>query len=131
MMKKNSKVIHVELRKESKKFKGWLMYEITIKNTDGTIENIPAYGKDLQDALSRVVHDKKLERILPRVNKIPIIVWVISWFSILLYVTLQVIKYHLELGDWLGLIYLSTLSLLTFGTIAIGNWLKLKNTYKK
>ena len=56
-MKRKAKAIHAELRKESKSFDGWLKYEITIQYPNGKTEQVPAYGKDLQDALSRVAHD--------------------------------------------------------------------------
>ena len=57
------KAIHAELRKESKTFEGWLKYEVTIQEEDGKTSKVPAYGKDLQDALSRVVHDEKVEKL--------------------------------------------------------------------
>ena len=57
------KVIDVKYRKESKTFPEWMKYEVTLLNEDGTTNKIPAYGKDLQDALSRVVHDSKVEKI--------------------------------------------------------------------
>lgn len=129
--KETRKAIHAELRKESKSFQGWLKYEVTIKNPDGTLDIVPAYGKDLQDALSRVVHDDKIKRILPKISRVPLAVWVICWFGILAYITVQVNKYHVELGDWIGLIYTSTVGLLTIATIAISNWFSLRNKDKK
>lgn len=129
--KETRKAIHAELRKESKSFQGWLKYEVTIKNPDGTLDIVPAYGKDLQDALSRVVHDDKIKRILPKISRVPLAVWVICWFSILAYITVQINKYHVELGDWIGLIYTSTIGLLTIATIAVSNWFSLRNKDKK
>ncbi len=52
------KVINATYRKDSNTFPDWLKYEFELLNEDGTTTKIPAYGKDLQDALSRVVHDK-------------------------------------------------------------------------
>ena len=57
------KAVQAELRKESKTFKGWLKYEVTIQNVNGSTEVVPAYGKDLQDALSRVAHDEKIIKL--------------------------------------------------------------------
>ena len=75
------KVINVSYRKDSNKFEDWMKYEIEILNEDGSKELIPAYGKDLQDALSRVVHDKKVIKIEKKViDKIPTNVWAFSWF---------------------------------------------------
>jgi len=79
MMKQ--KVIDVHYRKDSNQFPDWMKYEITLLNEDGTEEKIPAYGKDLQDSLSRVVHDKKVEKIEKKVEKAPTWVWLLTWVS--------------------------------------------------
>lgn len=81
------KVIHVEYRKTSESFPEWLKYEITILNEDNTTEKIPAYGRDLQDALSRVVHDDKIQKISEKTNVIPWWVWVTTWFGYLGFIT--------------------------------------------
>ena len=77
------KAIHAEYRKTSESFPEWLKYEITILNEDGSTEKVPAYGKDLQDALSRVVHDEKVEKFAQKTNFVPWWGWVILWFSYL------------------------------------------------
>ena len=78
------KVINATYRKDSNTFPDWLKYEFEILNEDGTTEMIPAYGKDLQDALSRVVHDKKVVQVEQRTKRIPDIVWVVLWFGYIL-----------------------------------------------
>ena len=75
------KVLNVSYRKDSNTFEDWMKYEIEILNEDGSTEKIPAYGKDLQDALSRVVHDSKVEKIQRKTERIPDVVWVILWFG--------------------------------------------------
>ena len=82
------KAIHAQLRKESEKFEGWLKYEVTIQNPDGTTEKVPAYGKDLQDALSRVVHDEKIQKINKKVKVVPWWGWATVWFSYLGFISL-------------------------------------------
>jgi hypothetical protein len=74
------KVIDVKYRKESKSFPDWMKYEITILNENGSTSKLPAYGKDLQDALSRVVHDNKVEKLHTKVSKLPLWSWVLMWF---------------------------------------------------
>jgi hypothetical protein len=69
------KAIKAEYRKNSESFPEWLKYEVTILNEDGTIEKVPAYGKDLQDALSRVVHDDRVEKLQSKAEFIPRWVW--------------------------------------------------------
>jgi len=75
------KVLNVTYRKDSNKFADWMKYEIEILNEDGSTEKIPAYGKDLQDALRRVVHDEKVEIVEEKTKRIPTMVWVVLWFG--------------------------------------------------
>ena len=57
------KAIKAELRKESKTFPGYYKYELDIQEEDGSITKaVPAYGKDLQDALQRTVKHDKIEK---------------------------------------------------------------------
>lgn len=77
------KAIHAEYRKTSESFPKWLKYEITVLNEKGETEKIPAYGKDLQDALSRVVHDEKVEKITKTTKIVPWWAWVVTWFGYL------------------------------------------------
>lgn len=126
-MKKRSKAIHAELRKESKKFDGWLKYEVTIQHPDGTTEQVPAYGKDLQDALSRVAHDKKVEKLtrinLPTISAVLLIVLALTTFTI--------IGYNLDkLGDSAGPVVISAVVVLATLTLSVGNWFSIRNTDK-
>lgn len=75
------KVIDVKYRKDSKTFPDWMKYEITLLNEDGSTEKHPAYGKDLQDALSRVVHDQKVTKVQSSTSKFPWWGWAIIWFA--------------------------------------------------
>lgn len=81
------KVIDVKYRKGSETFPDWLKYEVTILNEDGTTELIPAYGKDLQDALSRVVHDQRVEKFEETTAKFPWWGYAAVWFGYLLGIT--------------------------------------------
>ena len=73
------KIINVSYRKVSKSFPEWLKYEVTIMNENGTEELIPAYGKDLEDAISRIKHDKRVRVIEKTTRKIPVIFWLCMW----------------------------------------------------
>lgn len=77
------KAIEVKYRKTSESFPEYLKYEITILNEDGTTEVIPAYGKDLQDALNKVVHDHTVEVIEEKTKSIPVYFWMLLWFGYL------------------------------------------------
>lgn len=127
MKKVKAKAIHAKLRHESSTFNGYLKYEVTIENPDGSTEIVPAYGKDLQDALSRVVHDEKVMKVKPIVDKIPQGVWVILWFIGIGAYTGVIFKSQAILKDWVGIIYITGIVGLTITILSIRNWFKLRN----
>tara|TARA_R110000782_G_scaffold150736_1_gene243473 strand:+ start:1693 stop:2094 length:402 start_codon:yes stop_codon:yes gene_type:complete len=128
--KMKQKVINVSYRKNSNSFEDWMKYEIEILNEDNTKELIPAYGKDLQDALSRVVHDKKVKKIETKViNKVPLNGWVLAWFlglSILILSIYSTVE-HRYAGLWI----VGSMVIYTFMTLSISNWFSLRNKDKK
>lgn len=131
-MKKVNKEVatNAVLRKESKTFDGWFKYEITIKDSNGNERLVPAYGKDLQDALSRVVHDKKAKKIGFVLEKVPSWVWAILWLGTFVSVTTYYVEHSKEIGDMVGLMYVGTCALMVSITVSINNWFKLKNRAK-
>ena len=59
------------LLEKSRTHEGYCKYEVTIGEKDGTVHKQPAYGTDMQDALSRLINtertvkiEKKLEILL-------------------------------------------------------------------
>jgi len=123
------KAIRVEYRKESESFPEWLKYEVTVLNEDGTTENVPAYGKDLQDALSRVVHDEKVEKITRRTKRVPDLVWVIMWFGYMFgLVQLTILQSGYDEFD--GLFFIGGMVILTTAILSIKNWFRLRNQDK-
>tara|TARA_B110000858_G_C17406731_1_gene294902 strand:- start:72 stop:461 length:390 start_codon:yes stop_codon:yes gene_type:complete len=127
MKKVKPKAIHARLRHESNTFNGYLKYEVTIENPDGSTEIVPAYGKDLQDALSRVVHDEKVMKVKPIVDKIPQGVWVILWFIGIGAYTGIIFESQAILKDWIGVIYITGIVGLTVTILSVRNWFKLRN----
>ena len=120
------KVISVEYRKDSNAFPDWLKYEVTILNEDGTTQKIPAYGKDLQDALSRVVHDRKVVNLEKRTKRIPDLVWVVLWFGYIL--ALSDFSMSMEYSNGVkSIVFLGGLSLVTGLTIWAKTWFRLRN----
>lgn len=129
LKKMKKRAIQAELRKESKTFDGWLKYEITVQNPDGSTELHPAYGRDLQDALSRVVHDEKVEIIKAKTKRIPDIFWIVLWFGYVL--GWSVLTYELSSGDdYEGLFFLSGLVMITVPIILVKNWFRRRNISK-
>ena len=84
---------------------------------------------DLQDALSRVVHDEKAEKVEKKVKKIPDLVWVIMWFGYVIglveltYITSDYNKFD-------GLFFIGGMVILTTAILSIKNWLRLRNIEK-
>ena len=103
-----AKVIKVDYRKESESFPDWMKFEITLLNEDGSEEVVPAYGKDLQHALSRVVKSRKVEKV----KKIPQEVWILLTF---LYVTMISIPANLTKNPMWVILGLAGMAALLFG----------------
>jgi len=123
------KVIDVKYRKDSKTFPDWMKYEITLLNEDGSTEKHPAYGKDLQDALSRVVHDKRVEKVEKRAKRIPDLVWIALWFGYILgwvMLTYEVSPYN----KFNGIFFVSGIALITGLTLWAKAWFRQRNIDK-
>jgi hypothetical protein len=118
------KITNVSYRKESNTFPDWLKYEITIMNQDGTEELIPAYGKDLEDAISRVKHDERVEKIEKNTRRIPPFVFLISWVLYMLGVVSLQIRFDEPLIIVYGLIFAG------FTIIFFQWWLQYRNVDK-
>ena len=127
MMKQ--KVINATYRKDSSTFSEWMKYEIEIMNEDGSTEKIPAYGKDLQDALSRVVHDKRVVQVEKRTKRIPDIVWVVLWFGYML--ALSDFSMSMEYSNTIkSIVFLSGLTFVTGLTLWAKAWFRMRNRDK-
>jgi len=72
------RAIDCKLLKKSDTHKGYCKYMITIAEIDGTIHKQPAYGKDMQGALSRLLKKEltvKVERKLETNTGIVFLLW--------------------------------------------------------
>lgn len=123
------KVINATYRKDSNTFPDWLKYEVELLNEDGTTEKIPAYGKDLQDALSRVVHDKKVVEVEQRTKRIPDLVWVVLWFGYVL----GLAEYSMTMwanNTTKGIVFVSGLTFVTGLVLWAKAWFRMRNLDK-
>ena len=57
------------LLEKSKNHDGYCKYEVTIGEKDGTIHIQPAYGKDMQDALSRLINTERTIKVEKRLER--------------------------------------------------------------
>jgi hypothetical protein len=63
MKTQRRRAVHAELVRESKDNPGYFRYNVTIKELDGTCHVVPAYGKDMQDAIERLVWKERIDKI--------------------------------------------------------------------
>ena len=71
-MKKNKvrrKAINCELVSASKSNPGYFKYLVTIQEPNGDVLTQPAYGIDMQDAVSRLVWVERTEKVAKVTNK--------------------------------------------------------------
>ena len=121
------KVINVTYRKDSETFPKWMKYEVTLMGEDGTTETIPAYGKDLQDALSRVVHDQKVDKLQKQTKRIPNIVWAALWFGYIV----ALWEYSITLPkNWTAITFSIGMVAITLTIGYISNWFRKRNKNK-
>ena len=123
------KVINATYRKDSSTFPEWMKYEIELLNEDGSITKIPAYGKDLQDALSRVVHDKRVGAVEKRTKRIPDLVWVVLWFGYVL----ALADYSMSMwqdNTTKSIVFLSGIMFITGLTLWAKTWFRQRNIDK-
>ena len=126
---KKRKVLNVSYRKDSVTFQDWMKYEVTLIDEAGEEETIPAYGKDLQDALSRVVHDWRVEEVEKTTKRIPDVVWVVLWFGYM--IGLLELTYMISPENKVrGIIFLGGMSLITGLTFWAKAWFRMRNIDK-
>ena len=63
------RAIDCQLERKSKSNPGYCKYIVTICELDGTIHKQPAYGKDMQDALSRLMKKEVTIKVEKRLEK--------------------------------------------------------------
>ena len=72
------RAIGCKIVEKSKSNPGYCKYMVTIAELDGTIHKQPVYGKDMQDALSRLINTErtvKIERKMERNPSIFLVLW--------------------------------------------------------
>ena len=64
--KMRRKAIDCKLIGPSSSSPGYFKYEVTIEEESGKIHKEPAYGLDMQDAISRLVWTERVEKVNPK-----------------------------------------------------------------
>ena len=76
------RALKCELLRKSDTHKGYCKYMVTIGEKDGTIHKQPAYGTDMQDALSRLINTERTVKIEKKMEKNPLIFFLI-WMLVM------------------------------------------------
>ena len=79
---KRRRAIDCKLLKKSATHKDYCKYQITIAELDGTVHKEVAYGKDMQDALSRLMNIERTVKIEKKMEKNPFIFFIV-WMAIM------------------------------------------------
>ena len=81
---KRRRAIKSEFVEKSKTSPGYLKYEITICEKDGTIHKQPAYGIDKQSAIARLVNQERTVKIEKQLYKNPFFVFLL-WVVVMVW----------------------------------------------
>ena len=74
------RALDCKLIRPSKTHKGYYKYDVTIGEKDGSQHKEPAYGKDMQDALSRLINQERTIKVEKKLNT----AWVVVlWFAVM------------------------------------------------
>ena len=76
------RAIECKIVEKSKNNPGYLKYMVTIAEMDGTIHKQPCYGKDMQDALSRLINTERNVLIEKKMERNPFIFFLL-WLAIM------------------------------------------------
>tara|TARA_A100001201_G_C4094955_1_gene203395 strand:- start:2450 stop:2836 length:387 start_codon:yes stop_codon:yes gene_type:complete len=76
------RAIECKIVEKSKKNPGYCKYDITIQELDGTVHTEPAYGTDMQDALSRLMNIERTTKIEKKLEKNPLIFFIL-WMAVM------------------------------------------------
>ena len=76
------RAIKCEILKKSTSHKNYCKYKITICELDGTVHSEVAYGKDMQDALSRLINTERTVKVEKKIENN--ILWILLiWATIM------------------------------------------------
>ena len=111
--KMRRKAIDCKMIGPSSSSPGYFKYEITIEEESGKIHKEPAYGLDMQDAISRLVWTERVEKVNPKAN---IVIIICAWLTSI--IVPSIIATKTENPIWI-LVAFVLASLLTFLTVQV------------
>ena len=111
---KRRRAIDCKFVEKSKTSPGYLKYEVTICEKDGTIHTEPAYGVDMQSAIARLVNQERTVKVEKQITKNPFIAFT-AWLILMSWPILIGITYntpHMLLYSFGGIIILTIIGVL-------------------
>ena len=108
---KRRRAIKCEFVEKSKTSPGYLKYEVTICEKDGTIHKEPAYGIDMQSAIARLLNKERTVKVEKQMSKNPFLVFTM-WLAVMSWPILVGVTYntpHMLLYSFGGIIILTIL----------------------
>ena len=111
---KRRRAIKCEFVEKSKTSPGYLKYEVTICEKDGTIHKEPAYGVDMQSVIARLVNQERTVKVEKQITKNPFIAFT-AWLILMSWPILIGITYntpHMLLYSFGGIIILTIIGVL-------------------
>ena len=116
---KKRRAIKCEFVEKSKTSPGYLKYEVTIWEKDGTVHKQPAYGIDMQSAIARLVNQERTVKVENKITKNPFIAFT-AWLILMSWPILIGITYntpHMLLYSFGGIAVLTIIGALWYSYI--------------
>ena len=116
---KRRRAIECKFVEKSKSSPGYLKYEITICEKDGTIHKEPAYGVDMQSAISRLLNKERTVMVEKKLHNNPLLLF-IAWVALMIWPILVGIASdspHMLLYSFTGIAVLTMLGGLWYNYI--------------
>ena len=116
---KRRRAIECIFVEKSKTSPGYLKYEITICEKDGTIHKEPAYGVDMQSAISRLLNKERTVMVEKKLHNNPLLLF-IAWVALMIWPVLVGIASdspHMLLYSFTGIAVLTMLGGLWYNYI--------------
>ena len=116
---KRRRAIECKFVEKSKSSPGYLKYEITICEKDGTIHKEPAYGVDMQSAISRLLNKERTVMVEKKLHNNPLLLF-IAWVALMIWPVLVGIASdspHMLLFSFTGIAVLTMLGGLWYNYI--------------
>ena len=108
--KMRRKAIDCKMIGPSSSSPGYFKYEVTIEEESGKIHKEPAYGLDMQDAISRLVWTERVEKVNPKAN---IIIIICAWLTSIIVPSIIATKTKDPIWILVAFVLASLLTLLT------------------